>query len=123
MKLLTAALFVALFVAACGKDTGTGGQPAAEPNYKWLSANVIGPKCLECHGAGKKVPFTNYAQVVKWVIPGKSNASPLYQAITAPDTNPMKMPKNRTPLAQTETEAFKAWIDSGAKESSTPTTK
>ncbi len=50
----------------------------------------------------------------KWIVPGKSDESPLYKVLLAAEGAPSAMPPSGPRLANREIRAIRAWIDAGA---------
>lgn len=78
----------------------------ANPNakYTWIAANIITPKCLNCHG-----DIGTYDGLKAIVNPGNAAGSLLYT-----ETNSGKMPKDAAKLSTTEIAAIRDWINGGA---------
>jgi hypothetical protein len=113
-----------LFLAACGKDNKDNQtQPTVTPlqaNFQSLNANVIGPKCLSCHGEtapikdkhGNEIRLGSYDHLLKYISPGNPDASKLFKDIKTGD---MPRPKGN-PLPASTVELFQTWIQNGAKQ-------
>jgi mono/diheme cytochrome c family protein len=79
--------------------------------------------CSGCHGEGKRLSrrawidrkaYKNLVDIQKLITPGKSDDSELYTCMIRPNGT---MPPARVQVRPTkeELDAFKAWIDAGAK--------
>jgi len=91
-------------------------EPAPEPvalgTFTWINENVIQPKCIKCHSGEKpkgKYDMSTYAKVMERIIPSDSGASEFYKLVLDGS-----MPKKADPLLQSELDAIRTWIDSGA---------
>lgn len=99
-------------------------QPAPAPSpspsptpatntYSYVSKNILGPKCVACHGASlaqKNVRYDSYAATMKTVSAGSSSTSLLFAVCTSGSMPPQPSPR----LTSTENAAIRAWIDAGA---------
>lgn len=92
---------------------------AAEPTYKWIRENILVPNCIQCHGGGgpkdRKIYFETYEGVLKEVVPGDPDMSPLYLSLLPGGTADL-MPLDGTeePLPEESLEAVRNWILDGA---------
>jgi WD40 repeat protein len=108
------------------------GQPAsvvaaddARPiTYDDHVAAIFKRHCLQCHGESKQkagLDLSNFASVMKGstggavVVPGRSSASRIIQAITAEDAAE-RMPPENDPLPRDQVATIKSWIDGGLRQ-------
>lgn len=114
-----------LLLCSCSAEHITGGSgsnssyvpnPNPNPALKAAAADILGPKCTSCHGAGNGVStvFLNtetdpdldsLAENQNLVSIGRGSSSYLY--LRASDGS---MPPGN-PLSQAESDAIKSWID------------
>jgi hypothetical protein len=112
----------AALAAACasrGSHAGTGPAPHAA-GYAQVSA-IFAEKCEHCHNEDKAkggLLITGYAALLAGgehgssIIPGESSASRLVQMIEG--TVSPRMPHKEDPLARSEIDTIRRWIDAGA---------
>lgn len=125
-----------LILSACGKSNGS--DPAVPPQEKakpindqakfaWIYANIIGPKCLDCHSANQgdgdgldKANFDSFDGVMKMVTPLHPETSRLYVAVESKkmpkgmDPMPGMPGKPGVPLSVGELQTISDWITLGA---------
>ena len=93
--------------------TPSTGPPPVTNTYASISATILVPKCVSCHGAslqGGGFRLDNYANVMMTVQAGNLSSSPLYiQAASG------TMPKNAPVLSTGEVQSIGQWILNGAK--------
>lgn len=53
------------------------------PTYASLRTSVFEPSCIACHQAGGPRDLTTYQAVLKYVVPGNPEASPLYKRLAS----------------------------------------
>ena len=86
---------------------------AAGSTYAELAANVIGPRCVACHGPTlqyRNVRLDAYAYVRQYVTPGTAATSALYRVVSG--SAPTMPPGN--PLSAAQVSAIASWINAGA---------
>lgn len=97
------------------EDTGD-----AEATYAWINANVIQPKCAQCHTAGGSGPgdFRTYSSLMATgtVVAGNPDASSFYTR-----TSSGSMPQNAPMLSSSTLTAIRTWIENGALEAAAAT--
>ncbi|HEX4925877.1 MAG TPA: c-type cytochrome domain-containing protein [Bdellovibrionales bacterium] len=123
----TSLLIVILLLSACNSPGGLNyseprqpstvtDQPAGDPAFERLSAEIFKPKCLSCHGSTAPeadVDLSSYAAIMKHeglVVPYAPNDSLLYHEV-ALDSMP---PFPKQPLTKNEKQAIYDWILAGA---------
>lgn len=80
--------------------------------FSWISANVLQPKCVSCHGGSNpdaRYSLENYTNTLKNVVSGNSGTSQLYLKVFN-----NSMPKGGSSLSTAQKDAIKRWIDNGA---------
>ena len=95
--------------------TVTGGIAPLNPlaKFSWISANILVPKCVGCHGpvkADKGVRYDTYAATILTAKAGNLTGSKLYTT-TRPGGS---MPPGSTKLSATDVQAISDWISAGA---------
>lgn len=99
-------------------DDGKGKFGKLENNFQSIFANIIQPKCVECHSgsnAPHNIHLSSYEEIVNGsafpplIVPGKPNESSLYKSVLNGS-----MPKNRPRLSETELVVLYNWIRDGA---------
>jgi outer membrane lipoprotein-sorting protein len=73
--------------------------------------------CMPCHSVARRSGghnLSSYAGIARGVVAGNPAGSAIYTAISG---HPPRMPQMRPPLAPTEVELVKKWIEAGAKQS------
>ena len=90
------------------------------PTFASISRNILGPKCLSCHGSANPPRGTlDYSSYAKFTaagvaIPGNAPASMIVIA-TGPNPKPgLAMPRNNPSLSPAEQKAISDWIAAGA---------
>jgi predicted phage tail protein len=79
--------------------------------YSYISANILGPNCVACHGntiASAGISFANYTATLKTVTKNNAAASALYVAV-----NGGGMPPGGA-LTSAQLTAIRTWINDGA---------
>lgn len=94
---------------------------STEATYASVQQYILMPKCLGCHtgpGSPKGADLSSYRALMdgKQVVPGNSQASPLYLSVTVGN-----MPKGMDRLGAAEIALIDRWIAAGALESGTVT--
>lgn len=88
--------------------------PVAAVGFNEVKTKILDAKCSRCHDEeSDDGNFTTYATTLKYVTPGNFANSELVKNL---QNFGGKMPKRGQPLADTEIELLKAWIDGGALE-------
>lgn len=80
-------------------------------SYQYISANILRPNCLSCHGGGVNaagISFANYNSTRNTVSPGNANGSTMFNSIVAG-----RMPPSGA-LSALQIQQLRTWIDSGA---------
>lgn len=80
--------------------------------YRSIQANILGPKCVSCHGAVQAragVRLDSYAAVLRTVSVGNPNNSELFESVDDGD-----MPQGGPRLSNAELNAISQWIANGA---------
>lgn len=130
MGALRAGLLVLLGLSIMGGTAVAGEKAGAPPLPNQTSfTNDIQPilvyRCLECHKEGGKgdvesgLRLDSYEGLMKGtrngriIIPGNALASTLNQLIGGQAA--LRMPHNKKPLTPCEVDAFRRWIQQGAK--------
>ncbi len=81
--------------------------PSSSIDFQMIKDKILAPKCISCH-TGKHLAYENY-QVVKAV------ATEMISRIES--SNPsQRMPQNSAPLAESDIELLKNWVENGAPE-------
>ncbi|HEX4926120.1 MAG TPA: c-type cytochrome domain-containing protein [Bdellovibrionales bacterium] len=102
-----------------GAQQGGGGPlptptppPPLAPSYQSIAANILVPKCVSCHRAGRSqggVRLDNYDDVRREVRVNNPASSPLYESIESG-----AMPEGGPVLPANEVAAVLQWIQNGA---------
>lgn len=87
---------------------------ATNPNatYTWIAANVLTPRCLNCHGPTRRdggVDFRTYTSTIRTLTAGNAARSPLYTEVASGS-----MPEGGTRLTTVQVQAIQDWINAGA---------
>ena len=95
--------------------SGTGGSPlpALAPTFKSISANILIPKCVGCHGAVRSdgdIRYDSYIGTLRSVSPNNANGSKLY--LTCKSGSMPDKPFGK--LSANELAAISTWINMGA---------
>jgi hypothetical protein len=92
----------------------------AQVDYEEHIQPIFNSNCTSCHiyGHASGLNLTSYAGVMAGsnVVPNDHANSELYNRITLPESNQLFMPKNGSPLLQSEIDLIAQWIDEGALE-------
>lgn len=110
------AIYDWIFEGMSGTAVPVNAPPASSATlvakYSSISAKILVPKCLGCHGSANPAggySVATYNGVMALVQPGNAAASGLYDS-----TLKNRMPKNGVPLSSQELTAISDWILSGA---------
>jgi len=113
-----------LFVIVLLGSLGTGAAIAAEKvDFATEVKPILESSCLSCHGPEKpkaNLQLDTRAGALKGgekgpaLVPGKPGESRLYTSTILPVGHDDIMPPKGTPLAKTQTEVLRAWIEQGA---------
>jgi mono/diheme cytochrome c family protein len=119
--LLAAALIAATGLAAIGEDA-----PSLDaPTFDAVQA-IFAAKCLACHGNEPKELRGEYAMRSRAsalkggesgdaaIVPGDSEKSPLYRAVTWEDESLQMPPKENDRLSKEQVAVVRRWIEAGA---------
>jgi mono/diheme cytochrome c family protein len=107
------------WINAGAKAPGAGTVPPAptpiplKATYSSIQANILGPKCIACHGpsvAKAGVRYDSYTATLRTVRAGRAIDSDLYK-----ETSDGGMPENAPRLSSAELKAIADWINAGAK--------
>jgi len=93
-------------------NAGAGPAPASGATFKQVYSQILAPKCLSCHSGSTNPNLSSwaaFAQDTRYVLPGNPSQSDIYV-----QTSSGTMPKNGTPLAQSELTLLYNWIEAGA---------
>ena len=96
-------------------SSGTGAMPlpTLAPTFQSISANILIPKCISCHGAARAesgIRYDSYAATVNSVSVNNANASKLYTVCKSGS-----MPDRPFgSLSSNELAAISMWINTGA---------
>jgi Protein of unknown function (DUF1549)/Protein of unknown function (DUF1553)/Planctomycete cytochrome C len=110
--------------AAVPPPSQVSGSPLVD--YEWQVMPIVKAHCLECHNAEKRkggLSLATYGDALDGgrsgavIRPGSSATSLLMQRIGG-DIEP-QMPKDNDPLSDADTAVIRAWIDQGARATST----
>jgi mono/diheme cytochrome c family protein len=103
---------IVLAVAAGCQNPTAGFNPNASVSatYSSISASILNPACVNCHGGSGGYSFDNYSNTLKAVAKGNPGASPLYTAV-----NSGVMPKGGPALSSSQVTAIFNWIADSAK--------
>lgn len=103
------ALALTGWLVSCGSNNNANLQPLQPANLTYASvrANVLAPKCGECHGLAGGLNVDSYASVQAHLAEIK------HQVLEVTDRT--KMPP-QMPLTSDQTNLLKAWLDAGAPE-------
>jgi hypothetical protein len=113
------AVIIPIVAAACLQFTH-----AADVDFAKSIQAVLEKRCIECHGEKKQkaeLRLDSKEAVLKGgdtatvVVPGKPAESELIKRISLPEGHDDIMPPKGDPLTKEQIEAFKNWIDQGAK--------
>lgn len=107
---LIVAMVVIGVIIGCNGTTIDEPLPLGKPTYQTLSVSVFSPNCLACHGPGPR-DLSTYGAVMRFVVPGKPDLSPLYTLVES-----HRMPPGK-PLNDDRIEEIRSWIADGASES------
>jgi len=112
---------VILGVAVAAISPGFG---AEKVNFTQQVKPILESACLSCHGAEKPkgdLQLTSRAGAIKGgekgpaIVPGKPAESRLYTSTMLPPGHEDIMPPKGNPLAKTQSEVLRAWIEQGAE--------
>src|SRR5262245_52504625 len=111
-------------LAVVGLSLASAALPAAEVDYAREVKPILTARCVACHGAVRqkaKLRLDASGLIHKGgrsgpaVVAGKSDESPLLQAVLG-DGRPRMPPESEgTALAEKDIALLRAWIDQGAK--------
>jgi hypothetical protein len=85
--------------------------PSGNPNAKfsYIETNILGPKCVSCHGTSGGVTLSNYTSTLNVVTKGNALTSQLYTSVQSGT-----MPLGGSPLSSAEIKDIMDWINDGA---------
>src|SRR5256885_10379965 len=104
-------------------STSFAGFAAEKIDFAQDVKPILESACLSCHGPEKPkgdLRLDTKAGALKGgkkgvdIVPGKPANSPLYQSTVLPAGHEDIMPPKGNPLARTQTEVLRAWIEQGA---------
>ncbi|MGZ3653161.1 MAG: c-type cytochrome domain-containing protein [Bdellovibrionota bacterium] len=127
--------FATFAIIGCGNhknDSAIVTAPVRATNgqasYAWIRANIIDPKCMDCHSANQgdgdgldKANFDTFEGVLKVITPGQPETSLLYKMVLSKkmpkgmDAMPGMPAKPGVPLTDSELQAISDWISLGAQ--------
>jgi hypothetical protein len=119
-KHAAAAVAAVLVAASCARAPET-------VTYTGQAKAILDKNCVECHtgsGAGMAksgLRLDSYEAVMQGtrfgpvVVAGSSVTSSLYRLVSGQADPSIRMPHNRAPLAESDIETLKNWIDQGAR--------
>jgi hypothetical protein len=85
---------------------------------------ILEASCVKCHTGEKpkgnlrldtKDGLLKGTKTGKVVVPGKADESLIYEVITLPKDDPLRMPNEGEPLAKAQTDLIRDWINEGLK--------
>lgn len=107
--LVFAVVLMSSVILGCNGTTYYEPTSGDKVTYSSLSASVFSPSCVVCHGPGPR-DLTSYSAVLKYVVPGKPESSPLCKRMV----NGSMPPSGKMPEAIVEMVCN--WIEDGALE-------
>lgn len=110
--LFVSSLTVCLAVVSGCQNPTAGFNPnaAVNPTYSSISASILTPACVNCHGGSGGYSFDSYSNSLKAVTKGNPASSPIYTAVE----NGV-MPKGGPALSSSEVQAIYNWIADSAR--------
>jgi hypothetical protein len=97
---------------------------AADVDFAKDIQPILEKTCLKCHGPEKpkgglrldsKEALLKGGKGGEIVVAGKADESSLYEAVTLPKDDPMRMPAEGEPLTKEQQDLFRDWINQGLK--------
>ena len=98
----------------------------AQIDYNDQIQPIFDNNCISCHNGGGayagNLDLSSYAETIEGggsgntVVPNDHASSILYQRIILPESDQESMPRNSTPLSQSDIDLVAQWIDEGALE-------
>lgn len=100
-------------------NDSTGGEPilvpVLAPNFESISAMILQPRCIGCHGEGDSLDFSSYAKILenKGLFQSKPGEESLFVVAVASGMMP---PKKNPDLSEEEVSVIRQWVMLGIPE-------